>query len=52
MAMDWFLAIVVGCLVWAYLSVALNRRNIDEFNQKERKAAKYRSRLLHPPFKG
>jgi hypothetical protein len=52
MAMDWLLAIVVGCLVWAYLSATLNRRNIDEFNQKTWKAGKFRSRLLHPPFKG
>jgi hypothetical protein len=52
MAMKWFLLVVVGCLVWAYLSVTLNRRNIDEFNRKARKATKFRSRLLHPPFKG
>jgi hypothetical protein len=52
MAMEWFLPIVVGCLIWAYLSVTLNRRNIDEFNRKARKTGKFRSRLLHPPFKG
>ena len=52
MAMEWFLPIVVGCVVWAYLNVTFNRRNIDEFNRKERKAGKLRSRLLHPPFKG
>jgi hypothetical protein len=30
----------------------LNRRNTDEFNRKVRKAGKFGSRLLHPPFKG
>jgi hypothetical protein len=52
MAVDWFLAIVVGCLVWAYLSATLNRWNIDQFNRKIRKAGKFRFRLLHPPLKG
>jgi hypothetical protein len=52
MAMAWFLPVIVGCLIWAYLSVTLNRRNIDEFNRRARRAARLHSRLLHPPFKG
>jgi hypothetical protein len=52
MAMEWFLPVVVGCLVWAYLGVTFNRRNVEEFNRKARKAGKFSSRVLHPPFKG
>ena len=51
MAMKWFLVVIVGCLVWAYLSVTFKRRNDAEFDRRERKAGKFRSRLLHPPFK-
>jgi hypothetical protein len=52
MGMVWFLLVIVGCLVWAYLSVTMNRRNFNEFDRRERKAGKLRSRLLHPPFRG
>jgi hypothetical protein len=52
MAMAWFLPVIVGCLIWAYLSVTLNRHKIDEFNRKARKAGRLRSRLMHSTFKG
>jgi hypothetical protein len=52
MAMEWFLPVVFGCLVWAYLSVAFKRRNDAEFDRKARKARKFSSRLVHPRFKG
>ena len=52
MGMGWFLVVIVGCLVWAYLSVIMNRRNFNEFDRRARKAGKFRSRLVHPPFKG
>jgi hypothetical protein len=52
MGMRWFLVVIVGCLVWAYLSVTMNRRNSNEFDRRARKAGKLRSRLLHLPFKG
>jgi hypothetical protein len=52
MVMEWFLAIVAGCLVWAYLSVTMNRRNTYEFNRRARKAGKFSSRWAHPRFKG
>jgi hypothetical protein len=51
MSMGWFLTVIVGCLVWAYLVVRMNRRNSNEFDRRARKAGKLRSRLLHPPFK-
>jgi len=50
--MGWFLVVIIGCLVWAYLSVTMNRRNFNEFDRRERKAGKFRSRLSHPKFKG
>jgi len=52
MRMGWFLVVIVGCLVWAYLSVTMNRRNSNEFDRRARKAEKFRSHLSHPPFKG
>jgi hypothetical protein len=52
MGMGWFLVVILGCLVWAYLSVTMNRRNSNEIERRARKAEKFRSRLLHPPFKG
>jgi hypothetical protein len=52
MKMGWFLVVIVGCLVWAFLSVTMNHRNFNEFDRRARKAGKFRSRLLHPPFKG
>jgi len=51
MTVEWFLPIVVGCLVWAYLSVGFNRRNIDELKRKARKAGWFSSRAEHRPFK-
>jgi hypothetical protein len=51
MAMEWFLPIVLGCLIWAYLSVAFNRRNIAEFERKTRKAGRLSSRALNHPFR-
>ena len=50
--MEWFLLVIVGCLIWAYLSITLNRRNSAEFDRKARKAKRFSSRVLHPPFKG
>ncbi len=52
MRMGWFLIVILGCLVWAYLSVTMYRRNSNEFDRRARKAKKFRSRLLHPTFKG
>ena len=52
MRMGWFLIVILGCLVWAYLSVTMYRRNFNEFDRRARKAGKIRSRLLHPTFKG
>jgi hypothetical protein len=52
MGMGWFLVVIVGCLVWVYVNVAMNRRNFNEFDRRARKAVKFRSRLLHPPIQG
>jgi len=52
MGMGWFLVVILGCLIWAYLSVTMNRRNSNEFDRSARKTGKLRSRLLHPTFKG
>jgi hypothetical protein len=47
----WFLVVILGCLVWAYLIVILHRRNSAEFERKARKARKFSSRILHGQFK-
>jgi hypothetical protein len=52
MGMAWFLVVIIGCLVWAYLSVTMNRRNSNEFDRQVRRAKKFRSHLVHPTFKG
>jgi len=52
MGMGWFLLVIVGGLVWAYLSVAFKRRNDAEFDRKARKARKFSSRWVHPRIKG
>ena len=50
--MEWFLLVIVGSLVWAYLIVTFNRRNSTEFDRKARKTKKFSSRVEHRPFKG
>jgi len=45
------IVIVGGILVWLYLIASLNRRNSSEFDRKARRAKKFTSRLVHPPFK-
>jgi hypothetical protein len=52
MGMGWFFVVIVGCIVWAYLGVTMNRRNSNEFGRRAQKTEKFRSRLLRPPFKG
>jgi hypothetical protein len=52
MAMGWFLVVIVGCVVWAYLMVTMSRRGSAESDLKARKASKFGSRLLHPHFRG
>jgi hypothetical protein len=52
MGMGWFLVVIVGCLVWAYLSVTMNGWNSNEFDRRARKAKKFSSHLVHPTFKG
>lgn len=53
--MKWLLlmiVIVIGILVWLFLIASLNRRNSAEFDRRARKARKFSSRVVHPPFKG
>jgi len=52
MGMKWFVLVIVGFLVWVYLSNPFNRGKIAQFNRKAWKAGKAHSRLVHPPSKG
>jgi hypothetical protein len=52
MGMKWFVLVIVGFLVWAYLSNPLNRGKIAQFNRKARRAGKAHSRLVRPPSQG
>lgn len=52
MGMEMFVLVIVGFIVWAYLSNPLNRAWIAQFNRKAGRAGKSHSRLTHPPSKG
>jgi hypothetical protein len=52
MGMKWFVIVIVGFLVWAYLSNPLNRGKITQFNRKAWRAGRSHSRPLHPSSKG
>jgi len=53
MNMGWFLLliVIVGFLVWVFLSDPVSRGKFAQFSRKMRKAGKFHSRVGHPPFK-
>lgn len=52
MGMEWFVLVIVGFIVWAYLSNPLNRARIAQFNRKAGRTGKSRSQLMHPRLRG